>query len=112
VTTPVLYLLVGPDGAGKTTLFERLLEPVTGLPFVNADRIAAERWPGDELAHAYDAAAEAAQRREAYLAAGRRCATQTGPLPADGIGPGRHRGRDVAGNRPSHPRRHVAHDRG
>jgi len=66
-SSPDLYLLAGPNGAGKTTFYERVLA-ATGLDFINADRIAALRWPGDEVAHAYDAAAEAAAVRERYIA--------------------------------------------
>jgi len=66
-SSPDLYLLAGPNGAGKTTFYERVLS-ATGLDFINADRIAALRWPGDEVARAYDAAAEAAAVRERYLA--------------------------------------------
>lgn len=66
MATPVLHLLAGPNGAGKTTFYERILAPATGLPFVNADRIAEERWPDDAVAHAYEAAELAAEeRREA-----------------------------------------------
>lgn len=66
MATPVLHLLAGPNGAGKTTFSERVLAPATGLPFVNADRIAEARWPDDPVAHAYDAAELAAEeRREA-----------------------------------------------
>jgi predicted ABC-type ATPase len=66
-SSPDLYLLAGPNGAGKTTFYEQVLA-ATGLDFVNADRIAALRWPGDEMARGYDAAAEAAAVRERYLA--------------------------------------------
>jgi hypothetical protein len=66
-SSPDLYLLAGPNGAGKTTFYEQVLA-ATGLDFINADRIAALRWPGDEVARAYDAAAEAAAVRERYLA--------------------------------------------
>jgi predicted ABC-type ATPase len=39
-----LDLLAGPNGAGKTTLFRRAIGPLRpGLPFVNADLIAAQR---------------------------------------------------------------------
>lgn len=65
--SPDLFLLAGPNGAGKTTFHERVLA-ATGLDFVNADHIAALRWPGDEVARAYDAAAEAAALRERYIA--------------------------------------------
>jgi predicted ABC-type ATPase len=67
VSDPVLHVLAGPNGSGKTTLYERVIEPVTHLPFVNADRIAAQRWPGQELAHGYEAAALAAQMREELI---------------------------------------------
>ncbi len=52
-----LDLLVGPNGAGKTTLFHRVIHVErTGLPFVNADIIAAQRWPADPSGNAYAAA--------------------------------------------------------
>lgn len=38
---PVLHLLAGPNGAGKSTYVRDVLVPATGLPFVNADVIAA-----------------------------------------------------------------------
>lgn len=38
---PVVIVLAGPNGSGKTTFFEEYLEDL-GLPFVNADRIARE----------------------------------------------------------------------
>ncbi len=40
---PLLHLVAGPNGSGKSTYVTRLLQPVTHLPFVNADVIAAER---------------------------------------------------------------------
>lgn len=65
-----LDLIVGPNGAGKTTFFERIIAPDRpGLPFVNADRIATARFPGDEEARSYDAAEIAAQTRAALIAA-------------------------------------------
>lgn len=63
-----LDLIVGPNGAGKTTLFERVIAPARpGLPFVNADRIAADRWPGEEQERSYDAAEVAAAARQALI---------------------------------------------
>jgi predicted ABC-type ATPase len=38
---PVLHLVAGPNGSGKTTLARRVIVPVTHLPFINADDIAA-----------------------------------------------------------------------
>lgn len=47
MSPPLLILLARPNGAGKTSLYETFLAArFPNLPFVNADRIAAERWPG------------------------------------------------------------------
>lgn len=65
-----LDLIVGPNGAGKTTVYERLIAPGRpGLPFVNADRIARDRFPGQEVAQAYEAAEIAAAARRALISA-------------------------------------------
>lgn len=65
-----LDLVVGPNGAGKSTFVELVLAPLRpGVTFVNADVIAAARWPDDPSGHAYDAAAVAADTREALIAA-------------------------------------------
>lgn len=74
---PVLHVLAGPNGSGKSTYVARLLQPVTHLPFVNADVIAAERWPDAQAEHAYDASRAAADVRSAYLADGRSFITET-----------------------------------
>ena len=63
-----LDLIVGPNGAGKTTLYERVIAPGRpGLPFVNADRIARDRFPGQELERAYEAARIADVARVALI---------------------------------------------
>lgn len=64
---PVLHLLAGPNGAGKSTYVARILQPVTHLTFVNADVIAAERWPHAPAEHAYQAAEAAAEERARLL---------------------------------------------
>lgn len=64
--TPVLHVVAGPNGAGKSTFVERVLAP-SNLEFVNADQIAARRWPGAEAEHGYDAAELAERRREELL---------------------------------------------
>jgi predicted ABC-type ATPase len=74
---PVLHLLVGPNGAGKTTLHDRVIAPATGLPFVNADLIASQHWPGSELQHAYDASRLAAEARAEAIAQRRSFVTET-----------------------------------
>lgn len=77
MSDPVLHLVAGPNGSGKTTLYRRVIEPVTHLVFINADRIAHDRWPGEELTHSYDAAAIAAAEREECLAQCQSFATET-----------------------------------
>ena len=63
-----LELITGPNGAGKTTLFERVVMPGrSGLPFVNPDLIARDRFPGHELEHADEAAQIAAAARTALI---------------------------------------------
>lgn len=68
---PRLDLVVGPNGSGKSTFvtltLSRALPPT---PFVNADEIAAQRWPDDPETHAYDAAKIAADTRIALLNSG------------------------------------------
>lgn len=74
--SPDLFVLAGPNGAGKSTFIDRLLAQ-TGLDVIDADRIAALRWPGDEERHAYAAAEEAARLRERYLGDRRSFITET-----------------------------------
>jgi len=63
-----LDLIVGSNGAGKSTFVEFVLASARpGVPFVNADVIAAERWPDDPMAHGHDASAIAAEIRDALL---------------------------------------------
>jgi predicted ABC-type ATPase len=65
-----LDLIVGPNGAGKSTFVEFVLaEARPGVVFVNADVIAAERWPDNPLPHAYEAARAAQDVRAALIAA-------------------------------------------
>lgn len=60
---PLLHLLAGCNAAGKTTLYERVIGPVTGLRFINADLIAKQAFPGDEEQQSYKAAQMAATAR-------------------------------------------------
>jgi predicted ABC-type ATPase len=63
-----LDLVVGPNGAGKSTFVELVLAPHRpGVTFVNADVIAAQRWPADPAAHGYDAARIAGQTRSRLI---------------------------------------------
>jgi predicted ABC-type ATPase len=67
---PLLYLLVGPNGAGKSSYVSDVLAPATGLPFINADEIAAERWPDSPAEHSYEAARIAESGRRERIAEG------------------------------------------
>lgn len=60
---PVLIVLAGSNGAGKSTFYRHALQD-TGLPFVNADVIAKRMNPQDPGAIAYESmhAAEAERR--------------------------------------------------
>lgn len=71
-----LILVVGPNGAGKT-LFAGRFAAESRLEFVNADLIAAERWPGEEESRSYQAAAVAADRRSELISTGRSFIAET-----------------------------------
>ena len=63
-----LDLVVGPNGAGKTSFIATVLAPALPMSaIVNADQIAAIRWPGAEVEHAYDAARIAGRTRSALI---------------------------------------------
>ena len=80
MSTPVLHVLAGSNGAGKSTLAERILIPRTHLPFINADRIAEQLWPGDRDRQSHGAAEAsrmAAVQRERLLEGGVSFITET-----------------------------------
>ncbi|MCL2781077.1 MAG: zeta toxin family protein [Actinomycetia bacterium] len=68
MSSPVLHLVAGPNGAGKSTFVARVLQPVTHLPVINADAIAARQWPDATVEHAHAAAALAATERRELMA--------------------------------------------
>lgn len=77
MSSPVLHLLAGPNGSGKSTFVAEVLQPVTHLPFVNADVIAARLWPDAQAEHAYDASRAAADERSRLMAARASFITET-----------------------------------
>lgn len=74
---PLLHLLAGPNGAGKSSYVHDVLTPATGLPFINADEIAAQRWPAAQAEHAYEAARLAEVQRRDRIAAGESFISET-----------------------------------
>lgn len=68
-----LDLVVGSNGAGKTTFVRKVILPVAppGTTFVNADEIARQRWPEDPEGRSYEAARVAAATRDALIRARR-----------------------------------------
>jgi predicted ABC-type ATPase len=66
---PQLWLLVGGNGAGKST-FHRLALERLGLPFVNADVLARIAYPEAPEANSYAAARLADQQRDSLLLQG------------------------------------------
>lgn len=77
MSTPLLHVLAGPNGSGKSAFVHTVLAPATGLPFINADEIAAATWPGDEEARAYDASRAAAELRTRAIGDRRSFITET-----------------------------------
>jgi len=64
-----LWLLVGGNGAGKSTFYRLYLQPL-GLPFVNADLLARIAYPEAPEAHSYEAAKLAEEQRNHLLLSG------------------------------------------
>ena len=63
---PQLWVLVGGNGSGKSTFYERALKQ-TGMPFVNADNIARKQSPDDPEGYSYHAARIAETFGEQYI---------------------------------------------
>ncbi len=63
---PQLWVLVGGNGSGKSTFFDKYLKTL-GMPFVNADQIAKDQFPDDPEGHSYDAAGLATDIRMSLL---------------------------------------------
>lgn len=74
---PTLWLLVGPNGAGKSTYYEKVVGPHFGGPFINADRMALERWPDAPFDHSVEAARTANELRGELIAQRKSFATET-----------------------------------
>ncbi|MCR6651268.1 MAG: AAA family ATPase [Cellvibrionaceae bacterium] len=69
MTSKQLWMLVGGNGAGKSTFYHQALQPL-GMPFINADLIAKEVFPDAPEDHSYEAAKIAENMRIEQLRAG------------------------------------------
>ncbi len=93
-----LDLVVGPNGAGKSTYVRYVLAPARpGVPFVNADVLAAQRWPDprEAIQHAAEASRLATRARDQLLAEGRPFIAETvasHPSKVDLVGQARRAG--------------------
>lgn len=65
-----LWMLVGGNGAGKSTFYQQRLKPL-GLPFINADNIAKDVFPESPEEHSYLAAQIAEKMRVDKLSSGK-----------------------------------------
>ncbi len=74
--SPILVVIAGSNGAGKTTFYETFLEP-HGLQFVNADRIAAALLPDSANAVSLQAAEAARLLREDLISRNRTFVMET-----------------------------------
>ena len=68
MTAPQLWLLVGGNGAGKTTFYYK--SGLSALPFANADLIAHRLRPDAPELVIQEAAVEADRLRQRYIASG------------------------------------------
>lgn len=71
-----LWLLVGGNGAGKSTFYRTQLKPL-GMPFVNADDIARDVFPHAPEEHSYEAAKIAENLRNSLLEQGKNFCFET-----------------------------------
>ena len=62
-TSPVLWIIAGVNGAGKTTFYNRFLSSLN-IPFINADLIASKLNPENPNSVAYKAAGIESQERD------------------------------------------------
>ena len=68
---PLLHLIAGINGAGKTSFYHDFLRQRTpDAELVNADEIERLQWPDTVGQHSYEAAQQAARRREELIAEG------------------------------------------
>lgn len=73
----VLRLIVGPNGAGRSTYYDTRIRPRFGAEFVNADLIQAQELGGSGVEGSYEAARRAQARRDELLVRRQSFVTET-----------------------------------
>jgi predicted ABC-type ATPase len=76
---PVLHLLVGVNGAGKTTFYYHQIKPRAKVSFINADEIQKQHWPHEtnNPQRSYEAANIAEKQRAEHIKQGKSFAAET-----------------------------------
>ena len=77
MTTPLLWVVAGTNGAGKSTYVRHVILPRLAIPFVNADYYARDRWGTDVDAHVWEAADWAREQRRNWIAERRSFVAET-----------------------------------
>lgn len=62
-----MYMLAGPNGVGKSTLYDTVIKHKIKAPFINADQIQKKELVDQSMQGAYQAAEIAQQRRQEHL---------------------------------------------
>ncbi len=60
-----MFMLAGPNGAGRSTLYETVIRPRVAAPFINADVIQRDELRDASMTASYRAAEIAEERRRA-----------------------------------------------
>ncbi|WP_226669045.1 AAA family ATPase [Microbulbifer aggregans] len=76
---PILHLLAGINGAGKTTFYYNHIKPRAKVPFINADEIQKQLWPeeANNPQRSYEAAKIAEKQRAEHIKQGKPFAAET-----------------------------------
>jgi len=72
-----MFIIVGPNGSGKTTFYETRIAPKIAAPFINADQIQRDELRDASPEASYDAARIAEERRRDHLKQGTSFVTES-----------------------------------
>lgn len=74
---PLFWLLIGPNGSGKTTYHQTRIAPRLCMPFINADHLALQKLGSHAPENSYRAAQMAELERQRCLGEGRSFVAET-----------------------------------